>query len=320
MRQSRSKAENTAWANIKNKEQTKSKIFTGANLALYGMVAPAVILCTVFHYMPLPGIVLSFTDFRVSGFKGWVGFENFHYLFNLKYFWQAFANNWFFIFLRYVFVFPAPIIFAILLNEVKFKRYKRVIQAISALPHFISWVVIAGIFMSILSPNYGYINRVIQVLGGEPVYFLTNRELFPWLITFIIIWKETGYISIIYLAALASIDPELYETSVIDGVSKFKQVIYITLPSIKGTILLMFVLSFAMIMNGLFEPVYLMKNPAVAETAEIIDTYIYDVGLVNSKYSLATAADFFKSVVSFLFLLIANFLSKTFTEDKKSVL
>jgi len=306
--------------NLHVKKHVKSRVFTRANVVLYLMVAPAVVLYTVFHYIPLPGIVLAFADFRVSGFREWVGLENFEYLFSLKYFWLAFRNNWFFILLRYMFAFPAPIIFALLLNEVKVKYYKRTVQTISTLPHFISWVVIAGIFISVLSPKTGYINYIIQALGGEPVYFLAKPRLFPWLLTFMIIWKEAGYSSIIYLAALSGIDTELYETSIIDGAGKWKQTIYITIPGIKGTILVLFVLSFAGIMNGLFEPVYLLKNPAVAETAEVLDTYIYDVGLIRARYSLATAVGLFKSTISLVFLLSANFLSKALTEDKKSIL
>jgi putative aldouronate transport system permease protein len=315
-------------ANDNTKDNTKNntrknksnKVFTRVNVALYLMAAPAVILCTIFHYIPLPGIALAFADFRVSGFKEWVGLENFRYLFSLKYFWLAFRNNWFFILLRYVFVFPAPILFALLLNEVKAKYYKRAVQVIGTLPHFISWVVIAGIFISVLSPTTGYVNYIIQSLGGKPVYFLTKQKLFPWLLTFMIIWKETGYSSVIYLAALSGIDSELYETGIIDGAGRLKRIIYITIPAIKGTILIMFVLSFAVIMDGLFEPVYLMKNPAVAETAEIIDTYIYDVGLVRARYSMATAVGVFKSTISLAFLLGANFLSRILTEDRKSIL
>ncbi|NLC68386.1 MAG: sugar ABC transporter permease, partial [Clostridiaceae bacterium] len=218
---------------------TRRKIFTRANIALYLMAAPAVILCTIFHYVPLPGITLAFADFRVSGFKEWVGLENFKYLFNLKYFWIAFRNNGFFILLRYFFVFPAPIIFALLLNELKAKYYKRTVQIIGTLPHFISWVVIAGIFIAMLSPTTGYVNQIIQSLGGKPVYFLSKKNLFPWIITFMVIWKETGYNSVIYLVALSGIDPELYESGIIDGANRLKLIYYVTLPAIKGTIMVM---------------------------------------------------------------------------------
>jgi len=298
----------------------KKKKITKTEIVLYLMIAPAVILYFIFHYVPLPGISLAFADFRVGGFKGWVGLDNFRYAFNLNFFWQSFINTWRFELLDYIFGFPAPIIFALLLNELRAQRFKKVVQTISTLPHFISWVVIGGIFISIFSPSTGYVNSIIKFFGGEPIYFLSKPRLFPFLFTFMRIWKGVGYGSIIYLAALSGIDPELYESAVLDGASRWKQTIYITLPGIKPTILLMFVLSFAGAMGGLFEPMYVLKNPMIAETAEVLDTYTYEVGLVKARYSLSTAIGLFKSTISLALILATNFLSKYLTEDGKSIL
>lgn len=303
-----------------NLKKKKKKRITKTEIILYLMIAPALILYFIFHYIPLPGIALAFADFRVGGFRGWVGLENFRYAFNLNFFWQSFINTWRFELLDYMFGFPAPIIFALLLNELRVKRFKKIVQTISTLPNFISWVVIGGIFISILSPSTGYVNALIKSLGGEPIYFLSKPKLFPWLFTFMRIWKGVGYGSIIYLAALSGLDPELYEAAVLDGAGRWKQIIHITLPGIKPTILIMFVLSFAGAMGGLFEPMYVLKNPMIAETAEVLDTYTYDVGLVKARYSLSTAIGVFKSTISLALILLTNFLSKRLTEDGKSIL
>jgi len=307
-------------SHISNNLKKKKKRITKTEMILYLMIAPALILYFIFHYIPLPGIALAFADFRVGGFRGWVGLENFRYAFNLNFFWQSFINTWRFELLDYMFGFPAPIIFALLLNELRVKRFKKIVQTISTLPNFISWVVIGGIFISILSPSTGYVNALIKSLGGEPIYFLSKPKLFPWLFTFMRIWKGVGYGSIIYLAALSGLDPELYEAAVLDGAGRWKQIIHITLPGIKPTILIMFVLSFAGAMGGLFEPMYVLKNPMIAETAEVLDTYTYDVGLVKARYSLSTAIGVFKSTISLALILLTNFLSKKLTEDGKSIL
>lgn len=301
----------------KNKRR---KVFTKSNTILYIMLLPVLLSYLIFHYLPMPGIYLAFADFRVMGFKEiWVGLDNFKYIFNLNNFWGSFKNTWVYVIYGYLFTFPAPIILALLLNELRGKYYKKVIQTVSCLPHFLSWVIIASIWISILSPSTGYVNHVIKAFGGEPYYFLSKAKLFPALLTFIRIWKDVGYSSIIYLAALASIDPELYEAAHIDGAGRFKQTIHITLPGIKSTILVLFVLSFSGILN-LFDPVYVFQNPMIASTAETLDTYIYKQGVVQARYSMATAIGLFKSVISFAFVILMNIISKYLTEDGQSIL
>ncbi|NMA94787.1 MAG: sugar ABC transporter permease, partial [Clostridiales bacterium] len=188
----------------KNINAKKSRL-TKREVALYLMIAPALLLYLVFHYIPLPGIAIAFADYRVGGFRGWVGWDNFRYAFNLTFFWKAFKNTWRFTILNYLFGFPAPIIFALLLNELRIRSFKKTVQTISTLPNFISWVVIGGMFISLLSPSTGYVNSVIRLFGGEPIYFLSKPRLFPWLFTLMRIWKGVGYGSIIYLAALAGV-------------------------------------------------------------------------------------------------------------------
>ncbi len=300
-------------------KNSKKRIFSKRNIILYLMIAPAVLSYLVFHYIPLPGILIAFTDFRVSGFQGWVGLENFRFIFKLNYFWQAFLNTWVFVFYQYLFIFPAPILLALMLNELRLKYFKKAIQTVSTLPHFISWVVIAGLWITLLSPSTGFINEIIKAFGGEPVYFLSKPGLFPPLFTGIRIWKEVGYSAIIYLAALSGVDQELYEAAVIDGAGRLRQTWHITLPGIKGTVLVLLVLSFAGVL-GLFEPIYVMKNPMIASSAEVLDTYTYDVGIVKAKYSVATAIGLFKSTISLVLVLLSNFLSKRLTEDHKSIL
>ncbi|NSW90704.1 MAG: sugar ABC transporter permease [Firmicutes bacterium] len=299
--------------------QKKKRIFSKRNITLYLMILPVVVWYIIFAYVPMPGIAIAFADFKVSGFKGWVGFDNFKFIFNLKFFWQSFFNTWVFVIYNYIFGFPAPIILALLLNELRHKYFKKFIQTISTLPNFISWVVVSGMWITLLSPSTGYVNYIIKALGGEPVYFLSKASMFPALFTFIRIWKGIGYSSIIYLAAIAGIDPELYESASIDGATRLQQSWHITLPGIKYTVLVIFVLSFTGVLN-LFEPIYVLKNPMIESTAEVLDTYIYSMGVVQARYPLATAMGLFKATISLALVLLSNFLSKKLTEDNRSIL
>ncbi len=289
------------------------------NLVLTLMVLPAVVLLTIFHYLPLPGIAIAFAEYNIGGFRQWVGFENFEYIFGLNNFWRAFLNNWMYVLLNYLFIFPSSIILAVLFNEVRVRWYKKFVQTISTLPHFLSWAVVGGIWMLLLSPNNGYVNQIITALGGEPIYFFANNTTFPLLYTVIAIWKSVGYNSIIYLAALSGISSELYEAAAIDGAGRWKQTLHITLPGLKPTILVMFVLSFASVLN-LFEPLYVLSNAMVRESSMVLDTYIFQSGIMQGHYDISTAMGLFKSTISLVLVLASNFLSKRLTEDGQSIL
>jgi len=297
----------------------KKRIFTKTNIILYLMILPIVIYYIIFHFIPMLGIVIAFADFRISGFKAWVGFENFRKLFSLTFFWESFRNTWTFVFYNYVLAFPAPIILALLLNEIRSSKFKKVIQTISCLPYFVSWVVVAGIFIALLSPSTGYINTIIKAFGGQPIYFLASPEAFPPLLTFIRIWKGVGYSTIIYLAALSGIDEELYEAAVIDGANRWKQTLHITLPGLKTTILVILILSMAGVLN-LFEPVYVFQNPMINSTAEVLDTYTYKTGIVQGRYAMATAMGLFKSLIALVLIIVTNILSKKLTDDGESII
>jgi putative aldouronate transport system permease protein len=305
---------------IRPTRQANAKMFTKRTIPLYLMISPVLLLTFLFQYVPLPGRLIAFMDWRIMGFNGWVGLAHFKYLFKLDYFWQSFWNNWRFILLERLFMFPSPIILALLLNEIRAKKFKKTVQTLTTVPNFVNWVVIGGIFTTLLSPRYGWINDIIRVMGGEPVYFLSLERFFPYLLTFLRMWKGVGWSAIIYLAALSGIDDQLYEAAVIDGASRWRQTLQVTLPGISGTIIVLFVLSFANVFRGLFEPVFIMKNPLVNSKAEILDTYIFEVGLRQSKYGLGAAAGLFKISISVTLLLMANWLSKKITPDKKPIL
>ncbi|MFO7637103.1 MAG: ABC transporter permease subunit [Clostridia bacterium] len=284
------------------------------------MILPPIVLYYIFRYIPMPGVMLGFQQYTIAGFRGWVGFDNFIQLFNTYYFWESFRNSWVFVAFEYIFLVPAPIIFALLLNELRVKWYKRTVQTISTLPHFITWVVIAGIFIQLLSPSFGYVNMVIKALGGDAVAFLNKASWFPWLFTFMRAWKQVGYGSIIYLAALSGIDPQLYEAAVIDGASRIRQTWHVTLPGIRNTILVLFVLSFSGVLDGMFEPIFVLRNDMIRSTAEVLDTYTYTLGILRGRFSLATSVGLFKALISMVLLFTANFLSKKVTEDRRSIL
>ena len=300
-----------------------NKIDRGKYLRNYGvlylMALPMVIYYIIFHFLPMTGIILSFMDYRVSGFKGWVGFDNFKYIFNLKFFWEAFRNTWVIVLFRYLFIFPAPIILAILLTELPGKRNRKFIQTISTLPHFISWVVVSGIWLTMLSPSSGYVNAIIAKLGGEPIYFWSLKSWFYGLFTFVSGWKTVGYSSIIYLAAIAGIDPQLYEAAQLDGAHRGQMAWHITMPGIRTTILVVLILSFAGVMN-MFEPVLVFQNKMILETAEVLDTYVYKTGVVKGRYPMATAIGLFKSTISLFLVLGTNFLSKKISPENESIL
>lgn len=301
-------------------EIPKEKFFNRKTTPLYLMILPAIVLTFLFKYVTIPGRLIAFMDWRVSGFRGWAGLQHFRFLFGLDYFWNAFRNHWRFILMGYIFVFPAPIIFALLLNEITAMRYRKTVQTLTVLPHFINWVIIGGIFINILSPRFGYINDVIRIMGGEPIYFLSLPKLFPWLLTYFRVWKGVGYSAIIYLAALSGVDSELYESAVIDGAGRIRQTFAVTLPALAPTILVLFVLSFANVFGGLFEPILVLRNSMISSTAEILDTYVYDVGLKQNKFGLGAAAGLFKATIGITLLLTVNWLSKRFSPDGRGII
>lgn len=278
---------------------------------------PCLIYYVVFKYAPMFGIVISFKNYNL--FKGiwespWVGF---------KYYRMFFANPDFFIILKNTFLlgvyklvlgFPAPIILALLLNEVRHAFFKRFVQTVSYLPHFISNVVVASMVILFLSPSSGMVNHMIKWMGFEPINFMTKPDLFRWIYVLSDIWQHIGWETIIYLAALTAIDPGIYEAAEIDGASRWKQTWNVTLPGIAPAIVILFILNVGKVLEIGFEKVFLLYNPAIYETADIISTYVYRTGLSQGNYSYATAIDLFSGIISLIFVYSANYLSRKLSE------
>ncbi len=285
---------------------------------IYIMVIPVVLYYLVFRYLPMAWLAISFYDYKILlGLAGskFVGFKNFQTFLNnpnfLKIIWNTLSLNIY----NLIFVFTAPVIFAILLNEIRHVRFKKLVQTISYLPNFISVVVVVSMIRTFLSPSIGYLNNILADLGMEKVYFLGIPKYFVPTMLISGIWQGIGAGSIIYLSALSGIDQELYEAAVIDGASLFRQIRHITLPCISNTIMIMLILQIGNLLNVGFEKVYLLQNAQNLSVSEVLSTYVYKMGMVNQNYSLATAVGLFNSIISLILVLFANKLSKRYSES-----
>ncbi len=288
-----------------------------SNRYLFLLLAPGILYFLIFKYLPIYGLVIAFKDYRfLEGIMAsqWVGLTVFKELFATPSFWEVFRNTLVIGLMQFAFGFPAPIIFALLLNEVVNVRAKRTFQTISYLPHFVSWVILGGLFLQFLSPSMGPINAIIKAFGGKPIYFLADPHWFRWVLVLTQIWKNIGWGSIIYLAALSSIDPELYEAAALDGAGRWARIRYITLPSLYPVITIMLILATGQIVNDNFDQVFNLYNPAVYQVGDVMSTYMYRRGLENLEYSMATAVGLFKNTISFTFVLLANRIAKSINE------
>jgi putative aldouronate transport system permease protein len=275
----------------------------------YLMFLPIFLYYFIFHYIPMWGINISFYNMGIFGAKTFVGMDNFRRLFNSPNFWTVFSNTLILSGLNLVFGMIGSIVLALLVNEVKNKYFKKTVQTIVYIPHFISWVVVASIFTMILSPDQGLVNAIIQHAGGKPIYFLVSQKWWRPIFVSISLWKGIGWGAIVYLAALAGVDPQLYEAASMDGAGYLKQTWYITLPAIRETIFIVLIMNLSTVLN-LFHSVFVLMNPLVYPVADVLGTYVYRVGLLQADYSYSTAVGLFTSVISMILVLITNYVSK----------
>lgn len=281
------------------------------------MLIPVVLFFLLFSYLPMYGVIIAFQDYSVGkGILGspFVGLQYFQQFFQGFYFERLLSNTLLISIFNLLWGFPIPILFALILNEFRDGAFKRVVQTVSYLPHFISMVVICGMIVNFLSPQNGVVNQVLQNLTGKTVNFLGDPHYFRTIYVASGVWQEFGWNSIIYLAALAGIDPQLYEASKIDGANKWRQLWHITLPGIKGTIITLLLLSLGNVMSVGFEKIILLYSPSTYETADVISTYVYRMGLKNSQYSFSAAVGLFNSVINVVLLVSCNFISKKATD------
>lgn len=285
---------------------------------VYLFLLPSFLCILVFSYIPMTGILIAFQEFSISkGFKGiftsqFVGLQQFKSLFASFYFYTVFRNTLVISILKLIFVFPAPIILAILLNELKSNRFKRIVQTVTYLPNFLSIVVISGLVAALFSPTYGIVNSFRTALGLDVIHYIGDQNYFRSIIVGIDVWQSAGVGAIIYLAAMASINPELYEAAIIDGASRFRQIIHITLPEITDLIILLFIFRIGNIMNAGFDSIFLLYSPPVYEVGDIIDTFVYREGLLKGSYSFTTAVGVFKSLIGLVLILTTNKVAKRF--------
>lgn len=275
---------------------------------LHLMILPGLLFILIFKYMPLGGITIAFKEFLPGkGIWGspWVGLENFEYMLALPDTKRVMWNTLFIAAAKILINFPVPIIISILLNEVKNHRFKRSVQTIIYLPYFISWVILAGIIQDLFAKE-GLINQFLGIFGAEPVFFLGNKYAFLGVLIGTDVWKNFGYNTVVYLAAITGIDETLYEAAKIDGANRFQQIWNVTLPGIAPIVVLMMILNLGNVLNAGFEQIFNLYNPLVYETADIIDTFVYRISLVEANYSLGTAVGLLKSVVSFI-LIVASY-------------
>ncbi|MBD9498133.1 sugar ABC transporter permease [Ensifer sp. ENS07] len=279
----------------------------------YLMMAPGLIFFVIFHYFPIWEAKIAFEQLRIIPPNIWVGIKHFQTLFSSPIFWQVLINTLIISTMKIVFVFPVPIIVALLLNEIRGGAFRKFIQSAIYLPHFLSWVVIAGVFIAVLSPSDGAVNDIIGFFGLQPVSFMTDTGSIRWVLVFSEIWRSAGWDSLLYLAAIIAIDQELYDAAEIDGANRWQKIRYVTIPGIVPTIATLFILNAGMFLNADLNQVINFSNDVVRSKIDIIDTYVYRIGLQTGEYSLATAAGLFKAVLGMLMIVAAHLLSKRLT-------
>lgn len=284
---------------------------------LYLLLLIPVVHVFVFMYLPMYGIVIAFKDYNYAdGILGspWNNLAHFKFIFNDIFFRRVFFNTLKISTLRILIGFPAPIIFALLLNEIGNMKFKRVAQTISYLPHFMSWIVVAGFVYQILSPEIGIINYVITFFGGEPIYFMIKKGYFIPILLISSIWQSVGWSSIIYLAAITGIDPSLYESAELDGAGRFRKALNITLPSIAPTVTVLFILGLGGILKAGFDPIFNLYNDMVKEVGDVIDTYTFREGLYNARYGYASAVGLFQNLIGLMLIIVTNKIVKRISD------
>ena len=289
--------------------------------ALYLMLLPGLALILIFCYGPMYGLQIAFKDYNIGlGIwnSPWVGLEHFQKFLSTDAAIRALTNTIIISALKLVFSFPMPILLAVVLNEIGNQTFKRVAQTISYLPHFISWIIVASLLNNLLSPSTGVINAFIQQLGGDPIYFLADKNWFRPILVISNIWKEIGWSSVVYLAALSGIDPSLYEAAIVDGATRVQRITRITLPSIMPIAVTMLILSMGSIMSAGFDQVFNLYSPQVYDVGDILDTYVYRRGLVDMSYSFSTTVGLFKSVVGLILVVAVNVIAKRLSPDHEA--
>ena len=285
---------------------------------LYGMMSPGLLYYLIFKYGPMFGLVMAFQNYMPSrGFirSAWVGFSHFRRFFTEYTFGMLFRNTLTFGVLNIVFYFPVPILLALMLNEVRSALFKRLTQTLIYVPHFLSWVVISSITYTFLTMDGGVVNNILADLGAKPIRFLTSEQYFRPIILFQIIWREAGWGTIIFLAALANIDPELYDAAQVDGANRLHRLRYVTLPGLQSTIVVLLILRLGGFLDTGFEQLLLALNPLNRQVGEVFDTYVYQTGIIGGQFSYTAAVGMFKSVVSLVLVVIANTLAKRVGEE-----
>lgn len=284
---------------------------------LYLLVLPGIIYFIVFRYIPMYGLIIAFKDFNIFngiGASEWIGFKQFERLFANQNFVQIILNTIIISFMKIIIGFPIPIILAILINELRSDKFKKITQTTLYLPHFISWVVLGGIIHTFFNVADGIVNEIVKLFGKEPIPFLLSAKYFRGILVFSDIYKEAGWGTVVYMAAISGINPELYEASYIDGASRWQRILYITLPSIKSVIIIMLILRTGKVLDAGFFQVFVLYSPSVYSVGDIIDTYVYRKGIASSNYSLGAAAGLFKSIVALLLVITANTIARKFKE------
>ncbi len=301
------------WRKCDSMKKTKWIVKMKKQWPCHLMLMPGIITVFIFCYIPLYGLIMAFQRYNPAlGFRSpWVGLDNFKYLFSQPNFVRTIWNTFYIAVFKIIGGIVVPVIFALLLNEIGNKLVKRVFQTLVYIPHFLSWVILAGVLMDILATD-GLLNQCLGMLGMEPINFLGDPSVFPWTIIISDIWKSFGFGTVVYLAALTSIDPGLYEAALMDGAGRWKQTLYITLPMLMPTIVLMTILSLGNILNAGFDQVYNLYSPIVYSSGDIIDTYVYRLGVEQAQYAVGTAVGLFKSLVSGILICLSYFLADRF--------
>ena len=290
---------------------------------MYVLLLPAIIITLIFSYGPMYGLQMAFRNFNLGlGIwnSPWVGLHHFRTFLDTPGAVRALRNTVIISMYHLIFGFPAPIILAIIFNEIGNKYFKRISQSVSYLPHFVSWIIVAGLIGNILSPTTGVVNSIITRFGGTPIFFMASTTWFRSMLVITNIWKSVGWGSVVYLAAISGIDSTLYEAAIVDGASRLQRIIHITIPQLLPVISIMMIFNLGGIMNAGFDQIFNLYNPQVFEVADILDTYVFRMGLVNMNYSFATAVGLFRSVVGFVLVITVNQVIRRINPESRGIL